>query len=58
MDRSILGFPDEFVSKAQVAKLRKKASVFIAVEFREELEKTILSMGVPATQFQLTVPRN
>jgi len=55
MDRKVLGFPDEFVSKAQVAKLRKEASAFIATEFRQELENTLLAMGVPADQFKLSV---
>lgn len=55
MDRQVLGFPEEFVSNAQVTKLRKKTSAFIAKEFREELGKTILSLGVNTSQFQLTV---
>lgn len=55
MDRSVLGFPDEFVSNAQVVKLRKKASAFIATQFREELERTIFGMRVPTDQFQLAV---
>ncbi|HEX9513227.1 MAG TPA: nucleotidyl transferase AbiEii/AbiGii toxin family protein [Puia sp.] len=55
MDRQVLGFPEEFVSKAQVAKLRKVTSAFIGKEFRLELEKTLLAMGVPDNQFELTV---
>lgn len=55
IDRKVLGFPEEFVSNAQVGKLRKKASAFIAAEFREELEKTLLNMGLTADQFQLRV---
>lgn len=55
IDRKVLGFPEEFVSNAQVAKLRKKASAFIANEFREELEKTLLDVGLNANQFQLRV---
>ena len=55
MDRQVLGFPDEFVSKTQVTKLRKEASAFIATEFRKELENTLLTMGVPADQFKLSV---
>src|SRR5690348_1364504 len=55
IDRKALGFPEEFVSNAQVAKLRKKASAFIATEFREELEKTLSEIGLNANQFQLRV---
>src|SRR5438309_3338067 len=45
MDRQVLGFPDEFVSKTQVTKLRKETSAFIATEFRQELENTLLAAG-------------
>lgn len=55
MDRRVLGFPEEFVSKTQVTKLRKETSAFIATEFRQELENTLLAMGVPADQFKLSV---
>lgn len=55
IDRKALGFPEEFVSNAQVGKLRKKASAFIATEFREELEKTLLDIGLNTDQFQLRV---
>lgn len=55
IDRKVLGFPEEFVSNTQVAKLRKKASAFIATEFREELERTLLDIGLNTTQFQLRV---
>jgi predicted nucleotidyltransferase component of viral defense system len=55
MDRQVLGFPEEFVSKTQVTKLRKETSVFIATEFRQELENRLLALGVPADQFKLSV---
>jgi Nucleotidyl transferase AbiEii toxin, Type IV TA system len=55
MDRQVLGFPEEFVSKTQVTKLRKQTSLFIATEFRQELQNTLLAMGVPADQFKLSV---
>lgn len=55
IDRKALGFPEEFVSNTQVGKLRKKASAFIATEFREEMEKTLLNIGLTADQFQLRV---
>jgi len=55
MDRKVLGFSEEFVSKTQVAKLRKATSVFIGTEFKLELLNTLLAMGVPADQFMLSV---
>jgi predicted nucleotidyltransferase component of viral defense system len=55
MDRKVLGFSEEFVSHAQVTKLRKKASKFISTEFRQELIETIIAVGIPQDQFQLTV---
>lgn len=55
IDRKVLGFPEEFVSNAQVAKLRKKASVFVATEFRAGFEKTLLDIGMKTDQFQLKV---
>jgi hypothetical protein len=50
-----LGFSEEFVSKTQVAKLRKTTSAFVATEFKLELQNTLLAMGVPADQFVLSV---
>lgn len=55
IDRQVLGFSEEFVSKTQVTKLRKAASAFIATGFKDELQATLLAMGVPTDQFQLTV---
>lgn len=55
MDREVFGFSEEFVSKSQVAKLRKKAFEFIGNDFRTGLEQTLLEMGVPKDQFTLTV---
>lgn len=55
IDREILGFPKEFVNNTQLRKLRKAASAFIAGPFRDELEKTLLNMGIAAEHFQLTV---
>lgn len=55
IDRKVLGFPEEFVSHSQVTKLRKKASQFISTEFRHELIETIIAIGVPQDQFQLTI---
>jgi hypothetical protein len=43
------------VSKTQETKLRKETSAFIATEFRQVLENTLLAIGVPADQFKLSV---
>ena len=40
IDRRVLGFPEEFVNNAQVAKLREKASAFIATEFWDRIRKS------------------
>lgn len=55
IDREVLGFPSTFVSKEQVAKLRKTASDWIAGPFREELQSTLIRLGVPMGAFDLTV---
>jgi hypothetical protein len=55
IDREIIGFPEAFVSNTQVSKLRQKTSVFIAGPFRDELEQTLLTMGISQQYFQLTV---
>lgn len=55
LDREVLGFPDQFVSKAQVTKLRKRASEFIGSDFLQELRQTLVDMGVPSGQFELTI---
>lgn len=57
IDREVLGFPETFVSRAQVTKLRKKASVWIAGPFREELQATLLEIGVPVVAFELNVQK-
>jgi len=55
IDREIIGFPEAFVSNTQITKLRKKASSFIAGPFREELENTLLALGISKQYFQLTI---
>ncbi len=55
IDRRVLGFPEEFVNNAQVAKLREKASAFIATEFRTGFEKALIDIGLKTDQFQLKV---
>jgi hypothetical protein len=55
IDRTVLGFPEEFVSYTQVAKLRKKASAFIATDFKAGLEMALLHSGLKPNQFQLKV---
>jgi len=55
LDRQVLGFPKGFVSKTQIAKLRKSASAFIRSDFLQELRQTIINMGVPSDQFELSI---
>lgn len=55
LDRKVLGFPEEFVNNSQVSKLRKKASKFIAEDFKTALEKTLINIGLPATAFSLEI---
>jgi hypothetical protein len=53
LDRTVLGFPSEFVSNAQISKLRKRSSEFICNEFSVELETTLVAMGVSKAFFTL-----
>jgi predicted nucleotidyltransferase component of viral defense system len=55
LDRKVLGFPETFVSNAQIRKLRKKASEFIVSEFLCELEHTLIEMGISTDQFELSL---
>lgn len=54
INRTALGFSDEFVSPSQVKKLRKTASAFICGPFREGLQKTLEGLGVSPELFTLT----
>lgn len=55
ISRSALGFKEEFVSNAQVSKLRKEASKFITGPFRKELQAALEKLGVHPDMFDLTV---
>ena len=55
LDRQVLGFSEEFVSKAQVTKLRRRASEFIQTEFIQELRHTFIIIGASPDQFELKI---
>jgi len=54
LDRQILGFGGE-LSITQIKKLRKTASNFISVQFKDALQQTLENMGVDPALFTLTV---
>lgn len=55
INRSVLGFNEEFVSNTQVSKLRKKASEFICGKFQKGLQTALQSLGVDSALFELTI---
>lgn len=60
IDRSFYGFGED-LSHAQIKKLKRISSEFVSSDFREELDKTLVEMGVPASLFTCratTNPRN
>lgn len=57
IDRSFLGFEGE-LSKTQIKKLRKVSGNFIINEFREELNKRLQELGIPAETYSLTTDEN
>lgn len=54
LDRKVLNYADE-LSKTQIKALRRDACAFISGEFRQVLEAELLTMGIPADTFSLTV---
>ncbi len=54
LDREALGFERE-LSKNAVKRLRRAASQFMSQTFKEDLERSLLQMGVQPDQFRLTV---
>lgn len=50
IDRSFYGFGED-LSHAQIKKLKRISSEFVSSDFREELDKTLVEMGVPASLF-------
>lgn len=50
IDRSFYGFGED-LSYAQIKKLKRISSQFVSSDFREELEKTLIEMGVSAALF-------
>lgn len=50
IDRSFYGFGED-LSYSQIKKLKRISSEFVSSDFREELDKTLVEMGVPASLF-------
>jgi predicted nucleotidyltransferase component of viral defense system len=50
IDRSFYGFGED-LSYSQIKKLKRISSEFVSSNFRKELEKTLVEMGVPAQLF-------
>lgn len=54
VDRSVLGFGENLSNKKAKA-LRKASCAFISGIFKDEIEKELLAIGIPANSFQLKV---
>ncbi len=52
IERSFYGFTEE-LSYSQIKKLKRISSEFISTDFKDELEKTIIEIGVPANMFTI-----
>lgn len=52
IERSFYGFSEE-LSYSQIKKLKRISSEFISTDFKDELEKTIIEIGVPANMFTI-----
>ena len=52
IDRSFYGFSEE-LSYSQIKKLKRISSEFISTEFKDELEKTMIDIGVPTNMFTI-----
>lgn len=52
IERSFYGFSEE-LSYSQIKKLKRISSEFISTDFKDELEKTIIDIGVPAKMFTI-----
>jgi hypothetical protein len=55
MDRSVLGFEAETLSKSQIRKLRETSAAFMENKFLSELYKSILTFGIAKHSFTLTI---
>lgn len=56
INREVLGFKG-VLTKSQVSKLRKVTSKFIATDFLQELQSTLLKMGVDPALFTIVVEK-
>lgn len=52
IDRAFYGFSEE-LSYSQIKKLKRISSVFISTDFKDELDKTMIEIGVPANLFTI-----
>lgn len=52
IDRSFYGFSEE-LSYSQIKKLKRISSEFISTDFKAELEKTMIEIGVPENMFAI-----
>jgi len=52
IDRSFYGFSEE-LTYSQIKKLKRISSEFISTDFKDELEKTMIEIGVPANLFTI-----
>ena len=52
IERSFYGFSEE-LSYSQIKKLKRISSEFISTEFKDELEKTMIDIGVPTNMFTI-----
>ena len=50
IDRSFYGFSED-LSFSKIKKLKRISSEFVSIDFKDELEKTLYKMGVPAQIF-------
>ena len=52
IERSFYGFSEE-LSYSQIKKLKRISSEFISTDFKDELEKTMIDIGVPTNMFTI-----
>ncbi len=52
IDRSFYGFSEE-LTYSQIKKLKRISSEFISTDFKDELERTMIEIGVPANLFTI-----
>lgn len=53
IDKEFLGFSGD-PNKSKIERLRRRSSEFISIEFKEELQRVLLALGVSPDQFEVT----